>query len=44
MPYFQMIANGKHGKEISFCLKDANGKIEGQDNLKSYITNFYIFW
>jgi hypothetical protein len=36
-----MIANGKHRKKRIFFLDDANGKIEGQENLKVYITNFY---
>jgi len=36
-----MVANGKHRKKIIFSLDDENGKIEGQENLKSYITKFY---
>jgi hypothetical protein len=39
--YFQIIANGKHRKKRIFSLDDVNGKIEGQANLKEYITNFY---
>jgi hypothetical protein len=39
--YFQMIANGKHRKKRIFSLDHENGKIEGQENLKNYITSFY---
>jgi hypothetical protein len=39
--YFQMIANGKHRKKRIFSLDSDNGVIEGQANLKSYITQFY---
>jgi hypothetical protein len=39
--YFQMIANGKHRKKRIFFLYSDNGVIEGQTNLKSYITQFY---
>jgi hypothetical protein len=39
--YFQMIANGKHRKKIIFSLDSDNGTVEGQANLKSYITQFY---
>ena len=37
--YFQIIANGKHRKKRIFSLE--HGGIEGQQNLKEYITNFY---
>ena len=37
----QMIANGKHRKKRIFSLDHENGKIEGQENLKNYITGFY---
>jgi len=36
--YFQMIANGKHWKKRIFSLEHEGGNIEGQQNLKSYIT------
>jgi hypothetical protein len=39
--YFQMVANGKHRKKRIFSLDHENGKIEGQANLKNYITGFY---
>ncbi|KAL5675949.1 hypothetical protein ACJX0J_012080 [Zea mays] len=36
-----MIANGKHRKKIIYSLDQEEGKIEGQDNLKSYISDYY---
>jgi len=39
--YFQMIANGKHRKKRIFSLDNDGVKIEGQNNLKNYITQFY---
>ncbi|WVZ91838.1 hypothetical protein U9M48_037961 [Paspalum notatum var. saurae] len=39
--YFQMVANGKKRKKKIFSLDHGQGKIEGQENLKKYITNFY---
>ena len=39
--YFQMIANGKHSKKHIFPLEHEGGEIEGQHNLKGYITQFY---
>ena len=39
--YFQMVANGKHRKKRIFSLEHEGGKIEGQQNLKGYITQFY---
>jgi hypothetical protein len=39
--YFQMIANGKHRKKIIRSLDHEGVKIEGQTNLKNYITEFY---
>ena len=39
--YFQMVANGKHRKKRIFSLEHEGGKIEGQYNLKGYITQFY---
>ena len=39
--YFQMIANCKHRKKRIFSLDNDGVKIEGQNNLKNYITQFY---
>ncbi|WVZ75253.1 hypothetical protein U9M48_023327 [Paspalum notatum var. saurae] len=39
--YFQLIANGKHRKKRIYSLDHEDGKIEGQENLKGYITKFY---
>ena len=39
--YFQMVANGKHRKKRIFYLEHEGGEIEGQQNLKGYITQFY---
>ena len=39
--YFQMIANAKHRKKHIFSLEHEENKIEGQNNLKNYITQFY---
>ena len=39
--YFQIVANGKHRKKCIFSLEHEGGKIEGQHNLKGYITQFY---
>ena len=36
-----MVANGKHRKKRIFSLEHEGGKIEGQYNLKGYITQFY---
>jgi len=36
-----MVANGKHRKKTIFSLDDEDWKIEGQANLKNYITRFY---
>ena len=36
-----MVANGKHRKKRIFSLDHEDGKIEGQTNLKNYITRFY---
>src|SRR5438128_9571009 len=41
MRYFQMIANGKHRKKIIHSLDHEDNKIEGQANLKGFITKFY---
>ncbi|KAG2558681.1 hypothetical protein PVAP13_8NG264802 [Panicum virgatum] len=39
--YFQMIANDKHRKKRILSLEHEGRKIEGQQNLKDYITQFY---
>jgi hypothetical protein len=39
--YFQLIVNGKHRKKWIFSLDSDNGIIQGQENLKIYITQFY---
>jgi hypothetical protein len=40
--YLQMVVNGKRRKKEDFPLDDnEEGKIEGQTNLKAYITHFY---
>ena len=39
--YFHMVANVKHHKKHIFSLEHEGGKIEGQHNLKGYITQFY---
>ena len=36
-----MVANDKHRKKRIFSLEHEGGKIEGQHNLKDYITQFY---
>src|SRR6266498_1506661 len=36
-----MIANGKHRKKLIYSLDHEEGKIEGQANLKEFITMFY---
>jgi hypothetical protein len=36
-----MVVNGRHRKKRLFSLDHENGKIEGQANLKNYITWFY---
>jgi hypothetical protein len=39
--YFHSVANGKHRKKLIHSLFQDEGTIEGHDNLKSYITNYY---
>jgi len=39
--YFQMVANGKNHKKCIFSLDHDGAKIEGQNDLKDYITQFY---
>jgi hypothetical protein len=39
--YFHSVANGRHRKKLIHSLVQDEGTIEGQENLKSYITNYY---
>ena len=39
--YFHLIANGKHRKKKFFQLEQEEGTIIGQENLKSYISEYY---
>ena len=39
--YFHSIANGRHRKKHNHSLIQDEGTIEGHDQLKSYITNYY---
>jgi mannosylglycoprotein endo-beta-mannosidase len=39
--YFHSVANGRHRKKRIHTLVQDEGTIEGQDNLKQYITNYY---
>ena len=39
--FFHLIANGKHRKKRIFQLEQDDGTILGQDNLKTYITEYY---
>mgnify|MGYP007126471105 FL=1 len=39
--YFQMVANGWHRKKCIFSLQQDEGWIEGQAELKRYITKYY---
>ena len=39
--YFHSIANGRHRKKLIHSLNQDEGIIEGQNELKSYITNYY---
>jgi hypothetical protein len=39
--YFHSVANGRHRKKRIHSLNQDEGIIEGQDKLKSYITNYY---
>jgi hypothetical protein len=39
--YFHSIANGRHRKKCIHSLVQDEGTIEGHENLKSYITNYY---
>jgi mannosylglycoprotein endo-beta-mannosidase len=39
--YFHSVANGRHQKKLIHSLVQDEGTIEGHENLKSYITNYY---
>jgi hypothetical protein len=39
--YFHSVANGRHRKKHIYSLIQEEGMIEGQEQLKSYITNYY---
>jgi hypothetical protein len=39
--YFHNVANGRHRKKLIHSLTQDEGTIEGQKELKSYITNYY---
>jgi hypothetical protein len=39
--YYHLIANGKHRKKHIFSLDQEEGKIEGNEAIKNYITEFY---
>ena len=39
--YFQLVANGKRRKTRIYRLEQEEGVIEGEENLKKYITNYY---
>ncbi|XP_073359665.1 uncharacterized protein [Aegilops tauschii subsp. strangulata] len=39
--FFHLIANGKHRKKRIFQLEQDEGTILGQDNVKTYITEYY---
>ena len=39
--YFQLVANGRHRKKCIFSLEQDEGRIEGQEELKRYITKYY---
>jgi hypothetical protein len=39
--YFYSVANGRHRKKLIHSLVQDEGTIEGHENLKSYITNYY---
>jgi hypothetical protein len=41
MKYFHLIANGKHRRKKIFQLEQDEGNIIGEDNLKTYITEYY---
>jgi hypothetical protein len=39
--YFHSVANGRHRNKLIHSLIQDEGTIEGHENLKSYITNYY---
>src|SRR3954471_1155462 len=39
--YFQNVANGRHRKKSIHTLNQDEGMIEGQEQLKGYITSYY---
>ena len=39
--YFQNVANGRHRKKCIHALNQDEGMIEGQEQLKAYITSYY---
>ena len=39
--YFHMVANGRHRKKYIHSLHQDKGTIEGQTELKQYITDYY---
>ena len=39
--YFHLVANRRHRKQCIFKLKQEDGVIEGDAELKAYITNYY---
>jgi hypothetical protein len=39
--YFYLVANGKHRENKKFQLEQDEGIIVGQDNLKTYISEYY---
>ena len=39
--YFHSVANGRHRKKRIYSLVQDEGTIEGHEQLKSYITNYY---
>ena len=39
--YFQLVANGRHRKKCIHSLQQDEGRIEGQEELKTYITKYY---
>jgi hypothetical protein len=39
--YFQLLANGKHRKTCIFQLQEGNHVIKGDEQLKTYITEYY---
>jgi hypothetical protein len=39
--YFHTVANGRYSKKLIHSLVHEEGMIEGHEQLKSYITNYY---